>query len=127
MQPTDEKPMSKDVGHTLTLRRCQFRRGFLSHNKEAETLPLDQALRRLAPTGSRLAKLNVIRVRPGYYIGVMKDGTNFMFKNPTFDGNIGWILQKRPDFEEVVQAVYFVEDFFLKRDMMDLPGDPERK
>lgn len=111
--------------HTLTIKKCVLRRGYVSPRGDAEVLPLKEAVKRLAPSGTRSARVNVLRARPGHYIGVTADMANFVFKNATNDGDIRWIILKKPDFERQVREIYLVEDCVIAKNSVDLPGDPE--
>jgi hypothetical protein len=81
---------------------------------DPEVLTLEVAMARLAPSKSRRARMNVINARVGWYIGTRDQGgdlpNNFLFKNPTPGGDVRWILQEIPDFEDVVLELYYVSD-----------------
>ena len=128
----DRVVIGADVGlptQTLTVRKCLLRRGLLVPRGEPETLTLLDAIKRLAPSGERGAKLNVLHVRPNSFIGLIKKKNavaNFVISNVTMDGDIRWLLQKNPEIESQILEVYRVDHVYIPRNAIDLPGDPER-
>ena len=113
--PTDENAEPVEAVRRLTLCRCEIKVGRIRTTGTPEVLTLQEAMTRLAPSNTRRAKMNVINARVGWYIGLReqdpgKPPSNFLFQNPTRGGDIRWILQEMPDFEEVVLDVYYVKD-----------------
>lgn len=110
------------AAHSLKIRRCDFKRGYLIPREDSEQLTLDQAFRRLAPTRTKEARTNVVRVRTGQYLGLKpRDKTNFLIINPTSDGDIRWLIQRKPEIKSELKEVYLVEDVVIRRKTVDLP------
>lgn len=110
------------AAHTLKIRRCAFRRGHLVPEGDSEELTLDEAFRKLAPTGTRQARTNVVRVRTGQYLGLKpSNNSNFSIINPTTDGDIRWLFQQKPEMKSALKEVYLVEDVVIRRETVDLP------
>ena len=113
--PTDESAKPSEAVRTLTLRRVEIKLGRARMVGEPEVITLAEAMKKLAPSGTRRAKMNVLNVRTGWYIGLREQApgdppSNFLFQNPTGGGDVRWILQEIPDFEDVVLDVYYVKD-----------------
>ena len=113
--PENKSTKPSEEVRKITLCRCEIRVGRARHVGEPETLTLSEAMDRLAPSKTRRARMNVLNARVGWYIGLReqapgKPPSNFMFKNPTGGGDVRWILQEMPDFEDVVLDVYYVKD-----------------
>jgi hypothetical protein len=132
MEASPRVEIKKPTEHTLALRRCVIRNGYLSAKGDSEVLTLKQAIARLAPSKTRKALNAVLRVRSGQYIGTLDRKipgvapTNFVIVNPTRDGDIRWLLHKNPEFGSMVKEVYLVEEVVVPKEVVDLPGDPER-
>ena len=126
---THAAPDANRSTQTLTVRKCLLRRGLLVPRGEPETLTLPDAIKRLAPSGGRGAKLNVLRVRSNSFIGLIKKNgsvSNFIISNVTMDGDIRWLLHKKPEIEDQILEVYRVDRVYIPKNAVDLPGDPER-
>jgi hypothetical protein len=92
---------------------------------EPETLQLQEAVRKLAPSGSRTAKINVLRLKTGDYIGLYKTRPlNFVIRNPTSDGDIRWLLQRSPNFKSLLGEMYFVQSVAKRRDLLEVVDAP---
>ena len=121
---------SQDEGskrRRLLVRSCKIRNGRLVPGGEPEDLTLKEALGRLAPSNSHRARMNVMNVRPGHYIGVKQSPeggapVNFIVKNPTRDGDIRWLLQKAPEFEAELEEIFLVEGVEIPREVIDMPS-----
>lgn len=117
------EPLS-EKDHLITIRKCDVVRKRLHAVGESISLNLKEAVNLLAPSKSRLARLNVLKLKSGQYIGVKaKDLSNFVIVNPTDDGDIRWLLKKQPDIFSIVRDVYFVESVSIRRNAIDLPMD----
>jgi len=117
-------PLSES-SHRITIRRCVVKRRRLVPQGEAETLNLDEAAKRLAPSRSHKARANVLKLRPGQFIGVTpKTGTNFVIVNPTTDGDIRWLFERVGGLEAKLQEVYLVEDVVIENNTVDLSVGP---
>lgn len=124
----DEQPRFSNADQwTISLRRCAIRAGRIVPFGETEKLPLQKAIGKLAPSQNAEARMNVLRARPGCFVGLFKTGKNFLLVNPTSDGNIAWLLKKVPDFQVLVADVCRVEDVNIPQTAIDLPplGFPE--
>lgn len=108
--------------HLVTLRKCSLARKRLFPEGDAVTLNIGEAVALLAPSRARTAKMNVLKLKTGYYVGVKsKDLSNFVIVNPTSDGDIRWLLRKSPDFPETIRDIYLVESVTIRRNAIDLP------
>jgi hypothetical protein len=110
---------------TITVRRCLLMRGRFVVRGDAETLTVEAALKRFAPTKSQDARMNVLKARTGHYLGTVrveeKGDRNFLFVNQGPNGDISWLLRKHPEFEAMVKDVYRVEDVEIPSTSLDLP------
>lgn len=114
-----------ETSHTLAVVRCEVVRGFLVSRGAPELLSLAEAVRRLAPSKSRKALSNVIKAKTGNFIGVSVSG-NFLLINPTGDGDVRWLLNKRPEFESSLREIYRVDGVEIRRAVSDGPSDLDR-
>lgn len=116
--------------HVITVQKCALKRKRLLPEGESIVLNLKQAVALLAPSRTHLARANVMKLKPGYFIGVKAgDSSNFVIVNPTTDGDIRWLLRKYPDLPVLIRDVYWVESVVVRRNAIDLPmesvnGDP---
>jgi hypothetical protein len=114
-----------EESHRIIIRRCKLKRKRLIPEGESETLNLIDAVRRLAPSGSPKGRANVLKLKPGQFVGVSStDGTNFVIVNPTRDGDIRWLFE-RVDIGPRLQEVYLVEDVMIENHTVDLPLGPK--
>ena len=114
--------------NSISIRKCVMRRGRLAPRGAVETISMKVAMDRLAPSGSRTARMNLLRAKTGHFIGLMstgKDLTNFIIINPTTNGDIRWLLNKNPEVEKAIKEVYRVEHVDLEMVATDV--SPERK
>lgn len=110
--------------HIVVVRKCASRRGRLLPDGEAQTLNLKEAVFLLAPSKSRVARTNVVKLKTGQFIGVKaNDLSNFVIVNPTSDGDIRWLLRKYPDLGAHIRDVYLVESVTIRRNAIDLKSD----
>jgi hypothetical protein len=120
-EPLDEND------HLITVQKCVLKRQRLIPEGEQTVLNLKQAVQLLAPSKTRTARANVMKLKPGYFIGVKAgDKSNFVIVNPTSDGDIRWLLRKHPDLPVLVQDIYWVESVNIRRNAIDLPMDDLR-
>lgn len=110
---------------TITVRRCELRLSRFVLRGEPETYTVSEAMKRFAKTAGHQARMNVLKARTGNYLGsVMVENRgprNFILVNVGVDGDISWLLKKRPEFELMLQDVYRVEDVMIPRSTVDLP------
>jgi hypothetical protein len=110
--------------HVVTVRKCSFKRSRLFPEGEQQVLNLKEAVNLLAPSRTRVARANVLKLKTGQFIGIKSsDLSNFVIVNPTNDGDIRWLLRKRPDLQEHIRNVYLVESVAIRRNAIDLPSD----
>ena len=105
----------------LSIRKCSFRLGCLVPKGEMERLPIKEAVKRFAPSGTHKGKQNVVSAKAGNYLGVLNNGHNFLLINRAGNGDISWFLDKNPDFEKTAKEVYFVEEVTIPPRAKDLP------
>lgn len=84
-----------------------------SETEPSLALSLPEMFQRFAPSGTREAKSNIIKLRPMSFFGLMKDETgalrNFTIFIPSRDNKIDWLLRRDPTFSERLVEVYEVE------------------
>lgn len=115
-EPLDEND------HVITLQKCVFKRGRLIPGGDLMVLNLKEAVALLAPTRKHFARVNVMKLKPGHFIGVKSsDRSNFVIVNPTSDGDIRWLLRKQPDLPLWTRDIYMVESVSIRRNAIDLP------
>jgi len=122
-EPLDEND------HVITVQKCEFKRGRLIPFGDLLVLNLKEAVALLAPTRKHFARVNVMKLKSGHYIGLKSDNSNFVIVNPTTDGDIRWLLRKQPDLPFWTRDIYVVESVAIRRNAIDLPmkspyGDP---
>lgn len=129
MEPVESGDLSALLGandHTLVVRRCSLRRKRLYPDGEFMSLGINEALAMLAPSGAKQARLNVLRLRAGHFVGVRSDtDANFVIVNPTADGDIRWLLKKHPNLPDRVRDIYLVESVAIPRNAIDLPMEDD--
>lgn len=113
-----EKAKASEPTRMLTVFKCEIILGVARTVGKSEEITISEAMERFAPSKNRRARMNVINVRSGWYIGLREDKAgeapvNFIFKNPTKGGNIRWILEQNPEFEELVLELYYVKDVVI--------------
>jgi len=117
-EPLDEND------HLIGLRKCSFKRGRLIPSGDITVLNIKEAVALLAPTRKHYARVNVLKLKPGQFIGVKAgDLSNFVIVNPTTDGDIRWLLKTHPDLPVVVRDIYRVESVDVRRNTIDLPSE----
>lgn len=110
--------------HVLVVRKCIFKRSRLLPGGDVQTLNLKEAVDLLAPSKSRVARTNVVKLKAGQFIGVKANElSNFVIVNPTNDGDIRWLLRKHPDLGAHIRDVYLVESVTIRRNAIDLQSD----
>ena len=117
---TDNTSKERDLG-SLSIRKCIFRLGKVVPKGETEKLPIRDAIKRLAPSGSKNAKSLVASAKIGMYLGILDNGSNFVLGNQNTNNNISWFLKKNPDWQARVKEIYLVEDKNTPRTAEDLP------
>jgi hypothetical protein len=122
-QPDRLPEFLNENDHIVTVRKCEIRRQRLHPVGEAMELNIKEAIALLAPSGSRLARTNILRAKTGQFVGVKSDSSNFVIVNPTTDGDIRWLLRKHPDLPMFVRDIYFVESATIRRNAIDLKSD----
>lgn len=124
-----ETPVPLDENdHMITVRRCDLRRRRLIPNNSPQDLNLVEAVGLLAPSKTRRALANVVKLKPGQYIGIKKsDSSNFVIVNPTRDGDIRWLLSERPDLANEIDSVYLVDGVRIRRNTIDLTKSEDGK
>lgn len=123
----DESRKTAEPVRTMTLCKCEVKAGRARKVGKPEVFTLSEAMNRLAPSRAHRARMNVVNVRAGWYIGLRDQGegklpTNFLFKNPTGGGDVRWIIQEMPEFEDVVLELYYVKDVEIPNGMEGEPG-----
>lgn len=117
---------ASDLSHRITVQRCALKRGYLVRvSQETETLDLEEAFKRFAPSGSRQAKHHVLAARPGHYLGLAKVGANRVNNVlivPFVRNDIRFFLRKNPQIESVLTDVFLVVDVQLPKTGIDLPS-----
>jgi hypothetical protein len=107
--------------HQVMIRRCEVRRQRLIPVGEEQTLNLKEAVALLAPSQSHRARANVMKLKPGYFVGVKStDQSNFVIVNPTSDGDIRWLLQQNPELADSIRDIYLVDGVKIRRNTIDL-------
>lgn len=115
-EPLDEND------HVITVQKCALRRSRLFPEGDLITLNLKEAVALLAPSGRHYARVNVMKLKSGHFIGVKAgDKSNFVIVNPTTDGDIRWLLRKNPDLPVIARDIYYVESVSIRRNTIDLP------
>jgi hypothetical protein len=110
--------------HLVTVRKCSLQRKRLFPDGESQTLNIKEAVSLLAPSRTRQARANVLKLKTGQFIGVkVVDSSNFVIVNPTNDGDIRWLLKQYPDLALQIRDVYLVESVTIRRNAIDLPSD----
>lgn len=117
------RPPSPD-DHQITLRKCVLRRKHLHASGDPITLNINQAIAILAPSRTKMARMNVIKLRPQSYIGIRtSDSSNFVIVNPTSDGDIRWLLKRNPELQSQIGDIYLVDSVEIRRNSISLPMD----
>lgn len=106
--------------HRITIKKCQIKNDKLIPTGEKEVLDIRDAIRKLAPSKSGKGIQNVVNAKSGHYIGLNSDGTNFVIVNPTDDGDIRWLIRKKPELLDNISELYLVDDMEIKRNFIDL-------
>ena len=107
--------------HQITVVKCRIRRSRIQSVGETQILNLKEAVALLAPSRTRKARANVMKLRAGQYVGVKSDDlSNFVIVNPTTDGDIRWLVNDHPDFPSKVRDIYYVDGFKIRRNTIDL-------
>ena len=108
--------------HVVTVSRCLFQRKRLVVDGPSMALNIKEAVALMAPSKTRLARTNVLRLKVGQFIGVKSgDLSNFVIMNPTGDGDVRWLLKKYPELPSQVRDIYLVESVTIRRNSIDLP------
>lgn len=96
--------------YQVMFRQCALVEGRLKPRGGQYVMSITDAVKRLAPTGSRSGRVNVLSARRGDFIGIRSDtSANFIIRNPTDDGDIRWLLRDNPGFENNFDAIYRIE------------------
>ena len=107
--------------HQITVVKCRIRRSRIQSVGETQILNLKEAVALLAPSRTRKARANVMKLRAGQYVGVKSDDlSNFVIVNPTPDGDIRWLVNDHPDFPSKVRDIYYVDGVKIRRNTIDL-------
>jgi len=107
--------------HQITVVKCRIRRSRIQSVGETQILNLKEAVALLAPSRTRKARANVMKLRAGQYVGVKSDDlSNFVIVNPTTDGDIRWLVNDHPDFPSKVRDIYYVDGVKIRRNTIDL-------
>lgn len=114
-EPLDEND------HVITVQKCAFKRNRLMPHGDLIVLNLKEAVALLAPSRKSFARVNVMKLKAGHFIGVKSDLSNFVIVNPTKDGDIRWLLRKQPDLPLWTRDIYYVESVTIRRNPIDLP------
>jgi len=93
---------------------CRIRQDRLVPSDEPETLTWKELEARLAPSGTMEARMTLRGIRPGAYIGLMKDPMGgspktFFLMNQDRSGKISWLVRKQANISEMISEVYRVE------------------
>lgn len=124
--PSKYPEPTNEADHLVTVRKCVFKRKRLIPEGESLVLNIKEAIRLLAPNGTRHGRSNVIKLKTGQFIGVkISDKSNFVIVNPTNDGDIRWLLKHYPELQMQIRDVYLVESVNFRRSVIDLPSDGE--
>jgi hypothetical protein len=107
--------------HQISVVKCRIKRSRIQSIGEVQTLNLKEAVALLAPSRSRIARANVMKLRAGQYVGVKtEDLSNFVIVNPTSDGDIRWLLSDHPNLAKNVRDIYYVDGVKIRRNTIDL-------
>ena len=107
--------------HQISVVKCRIKRSRIQTVGEMQTLNLKEAVALLAPSTTRMARANVMKLRAGQYVGVKSsDLSNFVIVNPTSDGDIRWLLNDHPNFPKKVRDIYYVDGVKIRRNTIDL-------
>jgi hypothetical protein len=111
--------------HQITIRKCQILGNKILSRGEPETLSLAKLVEKFAQSGSRVAKLNILALRAGDYVGLSTSKTEsghpssfVLFNNGSND--ISKMLKNNPGFETKILEIYRADDVTIIKNIQDL-------
>ena len=106
-------PVSRFV---LKPARLLLTRFVTSRTGDEQSLDLKGLMERFAPTREPGDRINLMHLRRGEFMGLVRSGKNpnrivtFLLVNPDQSGNVDFVLKNDPSFENRLVEVYRVEE-----------------
>lgn len=99
---------------SFTMQRCRLRENKLVPMKEPPAeFSWEELLKRVAPSKSTKAKIQLRKMQTGAFVGVTKtpqgETSNFLLLNTNRTGKIDWLLRQDPTFAARLVEVFRVE------------------
>lgn len=100
---------------SFLLQQCRFRDGWLVPKKGESPVEVDWKglCERLAPSRSMQARMNLRRISPNTYVGLLRQAngstTNFVLRNLDLSGDVRGLAKANPLFDRMLVAAYRVD------------------